>query len=84
MNIEDPMRTAPTAVYEEVARAVSEMGGVVLEVEVIGMVPDALVLRGPGNRLDLLNLDPNRILSRRVKEYVQAQERGEGTLDDPL
>lgn len=84
MNIEDPVRTAPTAVYEEVARAVSEMGGVVLEVEVIGMVPDALVFRGPGNRLDLLNLDPNRILSRRVKEYVQAQERGEGTPDDPL
>ena len=68
------MRTAPVAVYEEIAQAVSEMGGEVLEVEVIGMLPDTLVLPGSESRLDLLNLDPKRVLSFRVNEYVQTRE----------
>ena len=83
MNIEDPMRTAPTAVYEEIAQAVSEMGGEVLEVEVIGMLPDTLVLPGSESRLDLLNLDPNRILSFRVNEYVQTRVGREEIPNNP-
>ena len=71
MNIEDPTRTAPEAVYAEITQAVSEMGGEVLEVEVIGMLPDTLVLPGSESRLDLLNLDSERVLSFRVDEYVQ-------------
>ena len=59
------------------------MGGEVLEVEVIGMVPDALVLPGSESRLDLLNLDPKRILSSCVDQYVRTRERVEGVLDDP-
>ena len=83
MNIEDPMRTAPVAVYEEIAQAVSEMGGEVLEVEVIGMLPDTLVLPGSESRLDLLNLDPNRILSFRVNEYVQTRVGREEIPNNP-
>jgi len=82
MNIEDLMRTAPATVYEEVTQAVSEMGGEVLEVEVIGMLPDTLVLPGSESRLDLLNLDPERILSFRVNEYVQAWEEREEIPDN--
>ena len=74
MNIEDPTRTAPEAVYAEITQAVSEIGGEVLEVEVIGMLPDTLVLPGSESRLDLLNLDPKRILSFRVNKYVQTRE----------
>ena len=83
MNIEDPMRIAPAAVYEEIAQAVSEMGGEVLEVEVIGMLPDTLVLPGSESRLDLLNLDPNRILSFRVNEYVQTRVGREEIPNNP-
>ena len=67
------MRTAPEAVYAEITQAVSEMGGEVLEVEVIGMLPDTLVLPGSESRLDLLNLDSERVLSFRVDEYVQTR-----------
>ena len=74
MNIEDPTRTAPEAVYEEITQAVSEMGGEVLEVEVIGMLPDTLVLPGSESRLNLLKLDPKRILSLRVNKYVQTRQ----------
>ena len=73
MNIEDPMRTAPEAVYAEITQAVCEMGGEVLEVEVIGMLPDTLVLPGSESTLDLLNLDSERVLSFRVDEYVQTR-----------
>ena len=83
MNIENPMRTAPAAVYEEITQAASEVGGEVLEVEVIGMVPDALVLPGSESRLDLLNLDSKRILSSCVDQYVRTRERLEEVLDDP-
>ena len=71
MNIEDPTRTAPEVVYAEITQAASEMGGEVLEVEVIGMLPDTLVLPGSESTLDLLNLDSERVLSFRVDEYVQ-------------
>ena len=73
MNLEDPTRTAPEAVYAEITQAVSEIGGEVLEVEVIGMLPDTLVLPGSESRLDLLNLDSERVLSFRVDEYVQTR-----------
>ena len=82
MNIEDPTRTAPEAVYAEITQAVSEMGGEVLEVEVIGMLPDTLVLPGSESRLDLLNLDSERVLSSRVDEYVQTREGREEIPDN--
>lgn len=83
MNIEDPIKTAPAAVYEEIAQAVSRIGGELLEVEVIGMAPDALVLQGREGRLDPLNLDPKRILSGCVNEYVRGQKRSGGGITDP-
>ena len=82
MNIEDPMRTAPEAVYAEISQAVSEMGGEVLEVEVIGMLPDTLVLPGSESRLDLLNLDSERVLSFRVNEYLETRAAREEIPDN--
>ena len=82
MNLEDPTRTAPEAVYAEITQAVSEMGGEILEVEVIGMLPDTLVLPGSESRLDLLNLDSERVLSFRVDEYVQTREGREEIPDN--
>jgi hypothetical protein len=40
------------------------------ETQVIGMIPDALVLPAAGDRLNLLGLDPARILSSRVAEHL--------------
>ena len=82
MNIEDPIKTAPVTVYGEIAQAVSRMGGELLEVEVIGMVPDALVLQGREGTLHPLKLDPRRVLSVCVNEYVREQERSEGATGD--
>jgi len=83
MNIEDPTRTAPESVYAEITQAASEMGGEVLEVEVIGMLPDTLVLPGSESRLNHLNLDSERVLSFRVNEYVQTRVRGEEIPNNP-
>ena len=79
MNLEDPERTPPSRVYEAIERAVLAKGGQVLEIEVIGMMPDALVLPETVGRLDLPEPDPARVLSRRVAEHVHGRQ-GRGTL----
>jgi glutamate formiminotransferase len=82
MNLEDPARTSPLEVFEAIEREVVQRGGRVLETEVIGMVPDALVLRGAVNRLLLPDdLGPARVLSRRVAQHVS--ERSSGRTDIP-
>jgi glutamate formiminotransferase len=81
MNLEDPARTSPLAVFEAIEREADERGGRVVETEVIGMAPDALVYPGGVNRLLLLDLGPARVLSRRVAQHVS--ERSSGRTDIP-
>jgi glutamate formiminotransferase len=70
MNLEDLGRTSPLEVYRAIEAGVVRKGGRVKETEVIGMIPDALVLPAAGDRLNLLALDPGRLLSHRVSQHV--------------
>jgi glutamate formiminotransferase len=81
MNLEDPARTSPLAVFEAIESEAAVRGGRVVETEVIGMAPDALVYPGAVNRLLLPDLGPARVLSRRVAQHVS--ERSSGRTDIP-
>lgn len=70
MNLEDPGRAPPMEVFRALEAAVGELGGSVEETEVIGMIPDTLVLPAAGDRLHLLDLSPDRLLSHRVARYA--------------
>lgn len=70
MNLEDVERHDPEAVFAAAEAAVQNAGGEVDATEVVGMIPDALVLRSSAHRLRLLDADPGRLLSARVARHV--------------
>lgn len=70
MNLEAPDVTSPFAVFDAILDRVEGRGGRVTGTEVIGMMPDALVLQPGKARLELLDSSPDRILSRRVQHHV--------------
>ena len=70
MNLEDPKRTSPLDVFRAIETGVVAAGGRVAGTEVIGMVPDALVLPAAGDRLNLPDLTSRRLLSTRVSSYL--------------
>ncbi|MBI4538332.1 MAG: hypothetical protein HY704_02310, partial [Gemmatimonadetes bacterium] len=70
MNLEDLEATAPASVFEAILRRVREIGGTITGTEVIGMIPDALVLSAAGSRLHLLDPAPERLLSQRLALHV--------------
>jgi glutamate formiminotransferase len=70
MNLEDTERTSPFEVFLYVERRVGEWGGRVTGTEVIGMIPDALVLPAAADRLLLLDSPPSRQLSTRLSRHV--------------
>ena len=72
MNLEDPEATSPYDVFDAIEERVEAGGGQVVETEVIGMMPDPLVLPAAGDRFRLLHPDESRLLSRRITEYVSA------------
>jgi glutamate formiminotransferase len=82
MNLEDPARTSPLEVFEAIEREAGQRGGRVVETEVIGMAPDALVHPGAINRLLLPDLGPARVLSRRVAQHVSERSRGRTEIPD--
>lgn len=73
MNLEDPERVSPIDVFDRIESEVRARGGAVVETEVIGMMPDALVLPNSAGRLKLPDLGPARVLSHRVAEYAAAR-----------
>ena len=73
MNLEDPEATSPYDVFDAIEERVEAGGGQVIETEVIGMIPDPLVLPAAGDRFRLLHPDESRLLSRRVSEYVSTR-----------
>lgn len=70
MNLEDVEATSPDAVFEAVSRRVRELGGVVTRTEVIGMIPDALVLSAAAGRLQNPDLVSERLLSHRLAMHA--------------
>ncbi|MDA0328531.1 MAG: glutamate formimidoyltransferase [Gemmatimonadetes bacterium] len=76
MNLEDPQRTSPLVVFEAIESEVHAAGGAIVETQVIGMIPDALVHPKTADRLMLPDLGPARVLSHRVAEYVSSRRGG--------
>ena len=77
MNLENPEATSPYDVFDAIEQRVESRGGQVIETEVIGMIPDPLVLPATGDRFRLLNPGESRLLSRRVLEYVSTRGIGQ-------
>ena len=85
MNLEDPAQTPPLAVFSAIEKAVHARGGDVVETQVIGMIPDALVLPATQDKLHILDLEPARVLSHRVRMHVQGRLNiGTPTSDDVI
>lgn len=82
MNLEDPVGTPPGRVLESIHRRVEALGGVVEEVEVIGMMPDTLVLPPSAGRLVVPDLGSARVLSHRVSEHVERRRGGSTETSD--
>lgn len=70
MNLEDPGRTSPLAVFERIEELVDELGGHVVETEVIGMLPDELLLDAAASRMKGAGWPLDRMLSRRVATHL--------------
>jgi glutamate formiminotransferase / 5-formyltetrahydrofolate cyclo-ligase len=60
-NLLDPLRTGPAAVYDAVRRQAP-----VLRAELVGLVPEAVLVATPRQRWDQLDLDADRTIEARV------------------
>lgn len=76
MNLENLENTSPFDVFEAIEAEVQSRGGSVSGTEVIGMVPDGLVLPAAADRLALENHDADRLLSRRLSGWLAARTEG--------
>ncbi|MBX6362882.1 MAG: glutamate formimidoyltransferase [Gemmatimonadetes bacterium] len=70
MNLEDLTATSPLAVYQRIEALAAERGGRIVETEVIGLVPDGLVLPAAADRLRLEPSAADRLLSRRLVAHL--------------
>ncbi len=77
MNLEDVESRSPQAVFEAIEGAVTAAGGRVERTEVIGMIPDPLVLAAATNRLRLSEVSPSRLLSRRMAHHLADSDRSD-------
>ncbi len=75
MNLEDPERVSPADVFDAIDEEARARGGHAGRIEVIGMIPDALVHLASTGRLCLPDLEPARILSHRLSRHVQERQR---------
>lgn len=75
MNLEDVRAHAPFHVFRVLETEVEARGGRVAATEVIGLIPDELVLGAGADRLSLLDPTPSRVLSSRVLEHVARRSR---------
>jgi glutamate formiminotransferase len=73
MNIEDLEATSAMEVFRFLEARIAEEGGRVVGTEVVGMIPDGLVLPAAEDRLRLLDSSASRLLSARLAEHVSAR-----------
>ena len=80
MNLEDLDRTSPFQVFGSIEEKIRGDGGWIAGTEVIGLVPDTLVLPAAEDRLSLLGSESSRLLSARLARHVSeraSREAGE-------
>lgn len=70
MNLEDLATTSPIDILRRIEQMATDRGGRVIGTEVIGMVPDELVLSAADERLQTGGLTTRRLLSRRLAEHL--------------
>ena len=76
MNLEDVRATAPVDVYARIDVLARACGGRAGETEIIGMMPDELVLSAAADRMKLLEPDDRRLLSRRLARHLAGLDAG--------
>jgi len=76
MNLEDVWATAPMDVYRRIEELAREKGGRAGETEIIGMMPDALLLSAAADRMQLIEARSERLLSRRLSRHLAGVEAG--------
>jgi len=72
MNVEDVNATSPMAVFRRLEVLLARHGGRIVETEVIGLVPDVLVLEAAAERLRLQPGTTDRLLSTRLLQHLAA------------
>jgi glutamate formiminotransferase len=72
MNLERLGTTAPMTVFRRLEELVERAGGEIAETEVIGMMPDDLVVGAAAERLRMPAATTERLLSRRLLEVLGA------------
>ena len=70
MNLEEVELRDPMEVFERVEAAVHRLGGEIDGTEVIGMIPETLVLAAAGDRLRLFEPTPDRLLPVGVARHL--------------
>lgn len=73
MNLENMSVTSPMDVFVAIEERVRNAGGVVDETEIIGMLPDELVLGAAAERLSLSPGATSRLLSRRLAAVMAGE-----------
>lgn len=76
MNLEDVRATRPMDVYRRIEEMARELGGSAGETEIIGMMPDELVLTAAVDRMQLTDADARRLLSRRLARHLSGSDAG--------
>lgn len=70
MNLEDVGATSPLAVFRTLEALLARHGGRVIETEVVGLVPDVLVLEAAAERLRLQPGTTDRLLSNQLLRHL--------------
>lgn len=73
MNLEDVEARDPMLVFDAIEAGVQALGGRIAGTEVIGMIPEALVLGAATRRLNLLDSNSARFLPARLTEHLAAR-----------
>jgi glutamate formiminotransferase len=70
MNLENAETASPMAVFARIESALAERGGRITSTEIIGLVPDRLVLDAAAGRLHLEPGTTGRLLSQRLVSHL--------------
>jgi len=73
MNFEGVESRDPFGVFLDIEREVRGMGGRVVGTEVIGLIPDRLMVAAGGERMGVQDAAPDRLVSSRLAHHLQCR-----------